>query len=80
MSPDYKKWEESTELEKIEILRRELLDSRNLIYRLIRVEKDVLRLKNHKHQESTGEVLIGLRDVYEDNLTGGIARANDPLK
>lgn len=75
-----KAWTELSDPEKIETLRRELVQNRYLTRQVGDLQAEVFRLKNHEHG-GNGQVVVPLHTANAQGLASGnlAGRSFDPL-
>lgn len=71
-----KPWDECTDEERVKKLRMELLNQRYLVNRIMRLERNINKLKNHQHLD--GKIVTVLTEEYSGEI--GEASAFDLLK
>lgn len=71
------KWDECDQAEKIERLRREMLDFRYTLNRIVELETKVSHLQKHSHVE--GQVVIGISSANNRSSLSA-SRILDPLR
>lgn len=72
-----KKWEDLTEVEKIDRLKQVLLDNRYLVSRVVELEQKIHRIELHTH-DTSGECVVRLERVRNTGY-GGSVMSVDPL-
>ena len=74
---EMKKWEESTDQEKIERLRNVLANNKYLVNRIVELEQKVHRLALHTH-DASGETVIRMERVQNTGF-GAASQSFNPL-